>query len=98
MPGSHHLVALTGEIEVGMVSGVITETICKIIRMWVDPIARGRGVGSALVAGVERWALGAGVEALHLSVSEGNEAAAALYRRCGFEDVGKRCMVKQFDR
>lgn len=50
---------------------------------------RGRGVGSALMAEVLRWAREVGVEKLALSVYPDNEAARALYRRFGFEEEGR---------
>ncbi len=57
-----------------------------IFGMYVTPEARGRGVGRALL---EKIFAGArqleGLEQLHLSVTEQNAAAKALYLSCGFE-------------
>jgi diaminopimelate decarboxylase len=50
---------------------------------------RGRGVGSALLAAAFRWARGAGVEKIVLSVYPHNVAAIALYRKFGFADEGR---------
>jgi ribosomal-protein-alanine N-acetyltransferase len=52
--------------------------------------ARGRGVGSALIAEVLRGAAGRGAERLFLEVREGNRPARALYRRHGFREAGRR--------
>jgi ribosomal protein S18 acetylase RimI-like enzyme len=52
--------------------------------MWVDPAARGAGVGDALIQQVVEWASSADGTALVLSVREQNAHALALYRRAGF--------------
>ena len=49
----------------------------------------GRGVGSALLAGVLDQARGLAWRALSLSVEDGNDAARALYARHGFVRVGR---------
>lgn len=49
---------------------------------------RGRGIGTALLTTARRWAEGAGVRRLDLTVVADNRAAAALYRRLGYEDEG----------
>jgi ribosomal protein S18 acetylase RimI-like enzyme len=58
--------------------------------MWVSPAARGHGVGDHLVQAVARWARRAGSEVLRLAVAQGNENAAELYRRNGFQLTGER--------
>ena len=49
---------------------------------------RRRGVASAVTAAAEEHARALGFNRLRLGVSEGNTAAQALYRRCGFADSG----------
>jgi ribosomal protein S18 acetylase RimI-like enzyme len=90
VPGSHNVVALLDGRPVGMVSGMPTGEpgVAELISMWVDPVARGRGAGDRLLQAVERWARQLPADQLRLAVMEGNEAAAALYRRHGFEDTG----------
>jgi ribosomal protein S18 acetylase RimI-like enzyme len=90
-PGSHNLVAVIDGRPVGMVSGVPTDDrdVVELISMWVDPMTRGRGIGSQLVGAVERWAKHVGADVLRLAVTEGNDAAAALYRRNGFCYTGE---------
>ena len=51
------------------------------------PAARGRGVGVALVDRIVAAATDL-VQQLTLSVVRGNDAALALYERCGFETYG----------
>ncbi|MFP8962191.1 GNAT family N-acetyltransferase [Streptomyces nanhaiensis] len=89
VPGAHFAALLEGR-PVGQVSGVAEPggEAAELVSMWVGPDARGRGVGDALVRAVEGWARRAGARKLRLSVMPGNEHAAALYRRHGFEDLG----------
>ena len=51
---------------------------------------RRRGIGTALLAAAEEWARGAKVTKLELHVFPHNEAAIALYERCGYEREGYR--------
>ena len=58
-----------------------------------DVLARMReGVGRALVAAVCGWAEELGRTRVTLSVLDGNPAAEALYRRCGFRVVESRAV------
>ena len=58
--------------------------------MWVDPAARGQGVGEALIGVIASWAQASGYERLGLGVTIGNDTAVRLYERLGFEDTGLR--------
>ena len=57
--------------------------------MGVAPAHRGKGVGSALLAGCIERARGIGWRALSLSVEDGNVAARSLYERHGFVTAGR---------
>lgn len=59
------------------------------IGMGVAAAHRGRGVGSALLAGCVEQARGLGWRGLSLSVEDGNTAARSLYERHGFVVVGR---------
>ena len=59
----------------------------KLERMAVAPGARGRGLGSALVAEAERAAGEAGVERIALAAQV---AATGLYERAGYAAYGER--------
>jgi len=59
-----------------------------LISMWTEPAFRARGVGRALVGAVVAFARSAGSSELFLEVAQGNEAARALYERCGFVATG----------
>ena len=89
--GSHNVVATVDGEAVGMASGVPggEDGDVELISMWVSPAGRGRGVGDALIADVERWARSKGATLLRLAVSDGNEAAATLYVRNGFVLTGE---------
>jgi len=62
----------------------------EILTLAVDPAARRRGVGRALVEAAAGLARLASAETLFLEVAEDNDAALALYAGAGFEGVGRR--------
>ena len=57
--------------------------------LWVDPMARGTGLGEGLVRGAIEAARQAGCPRLVLEVGDWNEAAIRLYARLGFERTGR---------
>ena len=80
-------------VWVGIVVGVVRSaepSLANISAMWVDPSARGRGVGERLVHTAAVWAAGIGAARLELCVTEGNAAATSLYARAGFVPTGIR--------
>lgn len=60
----------------------------------VEPFARGRGVGRALMEAAEEAARKAGLRYVSLMVTEDNAAARALYDRAGFQ-TERRMMTKR---
>ena len=83
-----NLVARRGDELLGMASGVLDgEDSAGLISMWVDPAARGSGVGAALVRAVVAWA-GAAGRPTYLMVRSDNARAIAAYLRAGFVDLG----------
>ena len=50
---------------------------------------RRRGGAKAILGGIEAWARQEGAHTLHLQVAGTNTAAVALYRKFGFEPVGR---------
>ena len=83
-----NLVARRGDELLGMASGVLVgEDGAGLISMWVDPAARGSGVGAALVETVVAWAAAAG-RTTYLMVRSDNTRAIAAYVRAGFVDLG----------
>lgn len=57
--------------------------LVNLYAMWVDPSARGQGVGQALVEAVTGWARDLKVRRMGLRVTEGNPGALALYEDAG---------------
>ena len=62
----------------------------EILTLAVDPAARRKGFGRALVRSAAAHAATLGATSLFLEVGVRNDAAQALYRGLGFVDVGRR--------
>ncbi|KMK65866.1 GNAT family N-acetyltransferase [Puniceibacterium sp. IMCC21224] len=60
----------------------------EVKSMFVDPEARGRGVGAQLLAHLEAEAKDEGLVMLRLETGRGLDAAARLYEARGFEECG----------
>ena len=60
---------------------------CELKRMWVDPAARGLGLGRRLLSELESRALEAGVRLARIETSHHLPEAVALYRSSGFVEV-----------
>jgi ribosomal protein S18 acetylase RimI-like enzyme len=58
--------------------------VVELVSMWVDPAARGQGLGACLATEVLEWARAGGAAKVELWVTTGNEQAMSLYRRLGF--------------
>jgi ribosomal protein S18 acetylase RimI-like enzyme len=87
------VVAIDGERWVGMVSCRLRDELphgAWLSALWVDPAARGTGLGTRLIDAVAEWARECGRRTLNLSVTTNNSAAAALYARAGFVETGRR--------
>jgi ribosomal-protein-alanine N-acetyltransferase len=61
----------------------------RIYSIAVDPRFARRGVGAALIAATERFAVRHEREAVTLEVRYDNAAAIALYEKCGFRPFGE---------
>jgi ribosomal protein S18 acetylase RimI-like enzyme len=84
-------VAVLDGADVGMVRGELSAEepgVVWLLSMWVDPEARGRGVGDALVAAVIDFARAEGSRTVQLDVADDNAPAIALYARHGFAPTG----------
>ena len=85
------VVAVDGERWLGMVVGrLLADGRAWLEALWVDPSVRRSGIGSGLIEAVAAWSRDRGATSLELSVTEGNEAAAALYADAGFRETGER--------
>jgi ribosomal-protein-alanine N-acetyltransferase len=79
--------------DVGLVAYAIAWCILdqgELANIAVASHHRGRGYGSFLLTKILAVARGRGVESMYLEVRSSNTAAAQLYRRFGFEEVGIR--------
>ena len=59
----------------------------ELKRMWVDPTARGLGVGRRLLAALEAHAAEGPSRVLHLETNRSLTEAIALYRSAGWTEV-----------
>ncbi|TFD34130.1 GNAT family N-acetyltransferase [Cryobacterium cryoconiti] len=89
IPGAIDILAVDvdGNTPVGMATGIpCTDAASRaeLISMWVDPAVRSRGVASALITAIARWAASTGATTLVLSVMPDNVAARRTYERNGF--------------
>ncbi len=78
---------------VGMVGGYRSDQragVVELTSMWVDPSARGSGVGVRLIEAVVAWARAGGADRVDLWVVEENDPAMALYKRVGFTVTSDR--------
>jgi len=77
----------------------ITDRVAYLEGWYVIPEARRRGVGRALVAAAEQWALAQGCTEFGSDALIDNESSAAAHRALGFvETVQIRCFRKPLDR
>lgn len=60
----------------------------ELKRMFVDPAARGRGVGAAILTVLERLARAEGIGTVRLETGPSQPEALALYRRFGYRERG----------
>jgi len=87
------LVAKVGGMIAGFVIGIVDverkALSAHILTIDVSPAYRRKGIGQLLLREIERIFREKGVEATHLEVREDNVAAINLYRKLGYENVGK---------
>src|ERR1700704_1607611 len=91
--GQVMLVAEEAGRPLGLAFGIFDKERAKtghVGGMWVDPGARGRGAGRALLDAAIAWARSRGLGRLELWVTQGNSPAVRLYERAGFADTGRR--------
>lgn len=66
------------------------ENLCELEWVVVEETFRRGGLAQCLLVALVEWARGQGANSIRLEVRAGNQAALALYRRSGFEPVGRR--------
>jgi GNAT superfamily N-acetyltransferase len=88
LPSGAFLVARLGRRPVGC-GGVTIEGrgVGYIKRMWVDPSARGLGLGRRLLHELEEAARGLGCTSVQLETNRALHAAIHMYRTAGYVEV-----------
>lgn len=89
-PTSAWLVALEDKRPVGYIGMRVVADEGEIVNLAVSPGRRHTGVASALLGTVLDFAAFQGVTYIWLEVRESNTAARKLYKKFGFEQVGRR--------
>jgi len=91
-PNGVFLVVVDDGVDVGC-GGIRTIDLAdgtrtlELKHLWLQPHTRGRGMGRALLAELERRARDLGAERLVLDTNDSLEAAGGLYRSSGFESI-----------
>ena len=78
-------------VAIGMAGGYLhreDSAEAVVWGVWVDPAARGSGIGRDLVSAVIDWATTRGCERVTLCVTDTSGAAISLYRELGFAHHG----------
>jgi ribosomal protein S18 acetylase RimI-like enzyme len=83
--GTNVVVALEHDLLAGFGVMAYGEDAARLSLLAVDPNARRRGVGTALLLWLERVAGVAGLERIELEARQDNDAALAFYRRHGYQ-------------
>jgi len=65
-----------------------------IDELYIEPQYRRKGIGRRAMQFVAEQARELGVNAIHLEVDQGNDAAAELYRRAGYHHHARSLMTK----
>jgi len=65
-----------------------------IDELYIEPQYRRKGIGRRAMQFVEERARELGVNAIHLEVDQGNDPAAELYRRAGYDDHARFLRTK----
>jgi aminoglycoside 6'-N-acetyltransferase I len=75
--------------------GCLTDRVAYLEGWYVVPEARRRGVGRALLAAAEQWAIGQGCTEFASDALLDNDVSAAAHRALGFVEVERiRCFRK----
>ena len=81
-------VVLTARVDgrlAGSVRGVVTDGVCEICRLSVDPALQRRGIGSALIEAIE--ARFPAIDAFELFTGNRSEENLRLYEKHGYRHV-----------
>ena len=94
-PDSVSVLVEAGGRPVGMAGGFPDlPGLLHVVAMWVDPVARGRGVAHLLLRALEDRAAERGL-GLHLDVNAANAVARRSYERYGFVGTGENRPLRE---
>ena len=85
-PSHIMMLAMEGEMVVGMASGVVIRHPDKLRELWVNEVgvadrARGNGLAQRLVQGLFEWSVARDIHAAWLLMDRDNKAAARSYAK-----------------
>jgi DNA-binding MarR family transcriptional regulator/GNAT superfamily N-acetyltransferase len=84
------LLAWSDDLPIGCVSlRPLGQGVAEVKRLWVDPQARGQGLGSRLMRAIESEARALGYREMKLDSNSALTEAIALYRSDGWQDIPK---------
>ncbi len=89
---------LAGFVEVALRAwreGCPGSPIAYVEALYVDPVARDRGVGATLLRAAEAWARERGCSAIAGDAAVDNDRGRALHRHLGWEEVGARVRLRK---
>jgi ribosomal-protein-alanine N-acetyltransferase len=89
-PGCFGMAAVEGREILGFILMRVAAGEGEVLTVAVDPAARRKGVGRALMTAAAETAKACGAEHIFLEVAEDNDAAQALYAVSGYEPAGRR--------
>jgi aminoglycoside 6'-N-acetyltransferase I len=78
-----------------VVDSCTTDRVGYLEGWYVDPRARRRGVGRALIAAAERWALQQGCTEFGSDVLVDNQESQAAHRALGFQETARVCCFRK---
>ena len=78
-----------------IVDSCSTDRVGYLEGWYVDPHLRRRGVGAALIAAAERWAIAQGCTEFGSDVLVDNEGSLAAHKALGFEETSRVCCFRK---
>ena len=85
--GRYLLATIDGQSAGGGALRLLDDDTAELKRMWIRADTRGSGLGTALLAELERHASGLGCTRVRLDTNHALAAAVALYRRSGYREI-----------
>jgi GNAT superfamily N-acetyltransferase len=84
------IIAYANNIPVGCgCFKIYDESTVELKRMFVEPELRGKGIASAIVKELERWALELGYNSIILETGNKQPEAINMYHKLGYQDTEK---------